>query len=949
MSSQLLPPRADINAEISALIETLRQTEQRLGELTAGEIDTVTDLAGRTFTLQGAQDQMRLSEATRQAAILNALPAHIALLNSEGIIISVNQAWQRFARENLLRGPAYAIGVNYLEICASAMERESAGARTVADGILAVLHGEVKSFSTEYPCHSPTEQRWFLMTVTPLADVALRGAVVMHLDITLEREAEEGARLIVESSLDAVVSIDASGRITGWNAQAEKIFGWSREQMVGKLLTETIIPVRHQQAHDRGLCAFLATGEGPILNKRIEIAALRRDGHEFIVEMSISPIKLRGAWAFSAFIRDLSERKRREESMQRFATAMDSTEDAIYLVDRTTMRYLHVNNSACMMEKRTREELLALGPAGLLSIPEDELARTYDNIIASGQSAQPIEMLRPREDGSQDWIELRRHAQRSGDDWMIITVVRNINKRKKIADELMESDRRFSDMMSNVDLVSIMIDKDGTIIYCNDYFLALTGWRREELLGKKYVDFVIPPDLAEEVRVVHSAILADLPAARHHQNEIVTRSGERRLIRWNNTMLRSPLGEVTGTASIGEDITEHMQSINALRTSELHQRHLVEQLEVERSRLVIAQRVAKIGSWETDLATMSVIWSEQTHRIHETDPATYHPTHQAFLAIVHPDDRTKVNDAFVESLDQSAAYKTIQHRLLMADGRIKFVEERWRVFFDQQGKPLRAIGTCQDITERKLAEEEVLSLNASLERRVKERTAELEAVNHELEAFDYSISHDLKAPIRHVEGFGSMLLKEYGDKLDARGREYLLRIQAAGQRMEQLVSDLLALSMVSRSQLNRQVVDVSALALRVFADLQNTEPGRDIECFVEPGLNASADRGLLRIVLENLLGNAWKFTAKRSGAKIEFGSANVDAVAVFFIRDNGAGFDAAYADKLFTPFQRLHSQSEFKGTGIGLATVRRIISRHGGRVWAESSVNHGATIRFTLP
>ena len=948
MSSQLLPPQGDTNAEISALIETLHQTEQRLEELTAGEVDTTTDHTGRRFTLRRAQDQMRLSETTRQAAILNALPAHIALLNSAGTIISVNEAWQRLAGENLLRGPAYAIGVNYLEICADAVGCESAGARTVANGILAVLRGEVKSFSAEYPCHSPTRQRWFLMTVVPFADIAPLGAVVMHVDTTSEHEAEEGARSIVESALDAVIVMDASGRITGWNALAEKTFGWSREEVVGKLLTETIIPARHHEAHGLGLRAFLATGEGPILNKRIETAALRRDGQEISIEMSVSPIRRRGAWVFSAFIRDLTERKQNEEALRRFATAMDATEDAIYLVDRTTMRYIHVNNAACRMRKQTREELLALGPAGLLSIPEEELARTYDLIIAGGQPAGPVEMLRPRDDGSHAWIELRRHAQRAGKGWQIVSIARDITERKKIADELLESDRRFSDMMGNVDLVSIVIDMVGRIIYCNDYFLALTGWRREELIGKKFVDLIIPPDLAEEVRAVHLAMLADFPAARHHENEILTRAGERRLIRWNNTTLRSPSGAVTGTASIGEDITERMQAENALRTSELHQRHLVEQLEEERSRLVIAQRVAKIGSWETDLVTMSVIWSEETHRIHETDPATFHPTHEIFLMIVHPDDRTMVKEVFDESLNQCAADKTLQHRLRMPDGRIKFAEERWRVFFDQQGRPLRAIGTCQDISERKRAEEEVLHLNASLERRVKERTADLEAVNQELEAFDYSISHDLKAPIRHVEGFGTMLMEEYGDKLDLRGRDCLIRIQAAAQRMEQLVSDLLALSLVSRGELNRQVVDLSALAWLVLAELQKTEPGRDIQCLVMPGLGASGDRGLLRIVLENLLGNAWKFTGKRNAAKIEFGLVNTDDVPVFFVRDNGAGFDASYADKLFAPFQRLHTQSEFKGTGIGLATVRRIITRHGGRVWAESIVDQGTSVHFTL-
>ena len=194
-----------------------------------------------------------------------------------------------------------------------------------------------------------------------------------------------------------------------------------------------------------------------------------------------------------------------------------------------------------------------------------------------------------------------------------------------------------------------------------------------------------------------------------------------------------------------------------------------------------------------------------------------------------------------------------------------------------------------------------------------------------------------------------MLLEDYRDKLDARGMDYLNRIQGAGQRMDQLVSDLLSLSLVSRGELNRKAFDLSALAQLVFTDLQNAEPEREIEWVVVPGLNAHADRGLLRIVLENLIGNARKFTAGRDAAKIEFGCTLAEGGMSYFVRDNGAGFDAAYADRLFAPFQRLHAQTAFKGTGIGLATVRRIITRHGGEVRAEGVVDQGAIIYFTLP
>jgi PAS domain S-box-containing protein len=276
-----------------------------------------------------------------------------------------------------------------------------------------------------------------------------------------------------------------------------------------------------------------------------------------------------------------------------------------------------------------------------------------------------------------------------------------------------------------------------------------------------------------------------------------------------------------------------------------------------------------------------------------------------------------------------------------------------------------ALSVTRDITERKRAEDALLQLSADLEHRVLERTTQLEAANKELEAFSYSVSHDLRAPLRHIDGFSTMLLEDYSEKLDDTGRRYLDRIQAGCQRMGQLIDDLLALSRVSRQPLRRDRVDLSALARGVAAELRAANPDRTVDVVVADGIAAHGDASLLRVVLQNLLGNAWKYTAKHPRARIEFGmsagergSAGAgessatrlpsNCPAVFFVRDNGAGFDPLFADKLFAPFQRLHSPAEFEGTGIGLAMVARIIRRHGGQVWAEGAVGQGATFYFSL-
>jgi len=251
---------------------------------------------------------------------------------------------------------------------------------------------------------------------------------------------------------------------------------------------------------------------------------------------------------------------------------------------------------------------------------------------------------------------------------------------------------------------------------------------------------------------------------------------------------------------------------------------------------------------------------------------------------------------------------------------------------------------------------------ADLEQRVEERTRELQerneslrrnaaellAANTELDAFAYSVSHDLRAPLRSIDGFSQILLEDYAARLDEAGRESLHRVRAASQRMGTLIDDLLKLARVTRAEMRTEVVDLSGMARDIAAELQRATPERQVEFAIAPGLKARGDARLLRVALDNLLRNSWKYTAKQPGPRVEFGSVEANGGQAFMVRDNGAGFDMKYADKLFGVFQRLHSAAEFEGTGVGLATVRRIINRHGGRIWAEGAVDQGATFYFTL-
>ena len=490
----------------------------------------------------------------------------------------------------------------------------------------------------------------------------------------------------------------------------------------------------------------------------------------------------------------------------------------------------------------------------------------------------------------------------------------------------------------------VTISVDGKITDVNEATVQTTGRMRDQLVGTNFADYFSEPAKASKgyQRVISEGLVRDYPLAILHADGHVTE------VLYNASLYRDEQGAVCGVFAAARDITERKEAESQLQklNQELEQRVMerTKSLAQSEERWRYVLEASHTGAWEMDLKTHKAFRSVEHDRIFGYPELLPEWTSERFLEHVLPEDRAKVSDALLYAGESNSEWN-FECRIRRIDGRTRWVLIIGRSCKVTEETPHHIAGIIQDITQRKQAEEERIDLIQNLSR----RTAELLAMNKELEAFSYSVSHDLRAPLRSIDGFSRILMEDYQTKLDDEGRDNLARVRAASQRMGQLIDGMLQLSRLSRCELSLERVNLSEIARDVVDGLQKVEPERRVEVMIEANLLAFAGAALMRSLLENLLGNAWKFTRKTGNAKITFGLTTHEKAPTFFVRDNGAGFDMTYAHKLFGAFQRLHAIDEFPGTGVGLATVQRVIVRHGGRVWADSKPDQGATFYFTLP
>ncbi len=509
-------------------------------------------------------------------------------------------------------------------------------------------------------------------------------------------------------------------------------------------------------------------------------------------------------------------------------------------------------------------------------------------------------------------------------------LIENIES-KRALETAMAYEEKYRRVVDNIPLgiYSALPDEHSTTTLVSDKVEDITGYAPFELLENPdlFATMIHPDDVAAVWERIKEQRRTKGPLRAEYR--IRTKTGAVKWVRDEARPVLDNKGEIVRIDGFMEDISSRKAMEEALTQSE--------------ERYKLAQKAANTGSWDWDIGTGALIWSDEIEPLFGFERGGFGGTFEAFMNCIHPDDRKLVQDAVDRCIEKRELYD-VEHRIIWPDGTIHWMSEKGDVLRDRTGKAVRMLGVVRDVTLSKIQEETILHLNKDLER----RSVELEEANKELEAWTYSISHDLRGPLRRVDGFSDILGKDYAGSLDEKAKGYISRIQRSVRDMDQLIDDMLRLSRINTSELSTDEIDLEPMAVSILEGFARADPKRKVKYSVHGNLRIRGDPNLMRVALDNLLGNAWKFTSKNQRTTIEFSETESNGQRTFFVKDDGVGFDAKKADRLFVPFQRYHDIKEFPGTGLGLALVKRVVSRHGGKIWAESEPGKGTTLYFTL-
>jgi PAS domain S-box-containing protein len=753
-------------------------------------------------------------------------------------------------------------------------------------------------------------------------------------DITERKRVEETSfRLatLVESADDAIIGKDMNGVITSWNAGAEKLFGYSANESVGRSIMQ-IVPQDRLNEEVQLLDRIRRT----LRPLHFETVRLTKDGQLINVSVTSSPIKdaAGNLVGISKVVRDITERKQVETALktseERFRIAAETSNDMVYEWDlKQEVKWFGKIDE--MLGYAPGEFPRTLDGLGASVHPEDwvrVMASVNAHLVGRAPYAEDYRVL--KKDGTFRWWSARGAVARTPEGKPVrwVGTVTDITERKLTEEALSNAELKFRTIFDKASDGMLLAENGSSTFYiANNKICEMLGYTQQEILKIGLSDIHLKKDLPYVLkqfdRLMRNEIslAADIPVLR--------KDGTVFNADINSSQVN--LGGKDYLIGVFRDITERKQMEAAQRDSE------------ERFR-TMANSIPQLA-WVAHPDGFIYWYNQRWYEYTGTKPEQMEGWG---WQIVHdPAVLPEVMEKWTGSIAFGQSFE-MSFPLLGADGRFRTFLTRVEPLKDSEGRVVQWFGTNTDVETLKQAEEKVRLLNSELDQRVTERTYNLEAANKELEAFSYSVSHDLRAPLRHVSGYVELLNKQFQSDLPEKGQHYLNSIGDSVHIMGMLIDDLLQFSRTGRMEMHKSDLDMNEIVKEVKESLSKDNPDRKIEWVLGKLPTVNGDEAMLRLVWTNLMSNAVKFTRTRKKARIEIGVSKENKELIFFVRDNGVGFDMKYAHKLFGVFQRLHSMEEFEGTGIGLANVHRIVLRQGGRTWAEAEPDKGAVFYFSL-